>query len=310
MKTKILGLDNGFKATKTSKKISICSTIEKRFDDINDVIQVKINGENYVVGEPDGVYIADSDKLKTPENRENLKVCTLTSIGLSYPTDTFIEVTLIVGLPVGFFSNQKEEFKKMMESLSETIYINKLGIEQTIQVKQCLVFPQSAGLIFKKAKESDRIKKESSLVIDVGGGTWDISQFNGLKLVKKATYPSGMLILHSQIAQDLNSNHYTKFKTSEIYDLLDRGFFTVEGEKKSMSEVDHIINAHVSDVIVNLTRDFEIGNVDNIFLIGGGAKEVKPFLDKRINNIEPEKNPQFINAECFEMMGKMKLGES
>lgn len=307
MKSKILGLDNGFKATKTSKKISICSTIEKRVDDINEVLQVKIGDDNYVVGEPDGVYIADADKLKTEENKENLKVCTLTAIGLSYPTETFIEVNLIVGLPVGFFTKQKEEFKKMMESISEKVYINKLGIEQTIQVKKALVFPQSAGLIFKKAQESDRIKKETSLVIDVGGGTWDVSQFDGLKLVKKATYQNGMLILHSQIAQELNSKHYTKFKTSNIYDLIIRGFFTVEGEKKSMSEVDHLINDHVSEAAINIKRDFDVNNVDNIYLIGGGAVEVKPFLDKYINNIELEKNSQFINAECFELMGKMKL---
>ncbi len=307
MKSKILGLDNGFKATKTSKKISICSTIEKRVDDINDVIQVKIAGENYVVGEPDGDYISDADKLKTPENIENLKVCTLTAIGLSYPNETFIDVNLIVGLPVAYFTQQKEEFKKMMENISEKIYINKLGIEQTIQVKKALVFPQSAGLIFKKAQESDRIKKETSLVIDVGGGTWDISQFDGLKLVNKATYPNGMLILHSKIAQELNSKHYTKFKTSNIYDLLMRGYFSVEGEKKSMSEVDHLINKAVFDVITNLNRDFDVTNVDNIYLIGGGADEVKPFLDKYISNIELEKDSQFINAECFELMGKMKL---
>jgi hypothetical protein len=307
MKLKILGLDNGFKATKTSKKVSICSTIEKRIDDINDVIQVKIGDENYVVGEPDGDYISDADKLKTPANIENLKICTLTAIGLSYPNETFIDVNLIVGLPVAYFTQQKEEFKKMMENISEKIYINKLGIEQTIQVKKALVFPQSAGLIFKKAQVSDRIKKETSLVIDVGGGTWDISQFDGLKLVNKATYPNGMLILHSKIAQELNSKYYTKFKTSNIYDLLMRGFFTVEGEKKSMSEVDHIINKAVSNVVTNLNRDFDVTNVDNIYLIGGGADEVKPFLDKYISNIELEKDSQFINAECFELMGKMKL---
>jgi len=307
MKSKILGLDNGFKSTKTSKKISICSTIEKRVDDINDVIQVRIGNDNYVVGEPDGDYISDADKLKTPENIENLKVCTLTAIGLSYPTETFIEINLIVGLPVAYFTQQKDKFKNMMENISEKIYINKLGIDQTIQVKKVLVFPQSAGLIFKKAQQSDKIKKETSLVIDVGGGTWDISQFDGLKLVNKATYPNGMLILHSKIAQELNSKYYTKFKTSNIYDLIIRGFFTVEGEKKSMSEVDHLINKSVFDVVTSLNRDFDVTNVDNIYLIGGGANEVKPFLDKYINNIELEKDSQFTNAECFELMGKMKL---
>ncbi|MFT8352619.1 StbA protein [Clostridium saccharoperbutylacetonicum] len=307
MKLKILGLDNGYKQTKTSKKISICSTIERRVDDINDVLQVKIGDENYVVGEPDGNYIADADKLKTEENRENLKACTLTAIGLSYPTETFIDASLVVGLPVGFFTQQKEEFKNMMESLSEKIYINKLGIEQTIKVKQVLVYPQSAGLIFKKAQKSESIKSETSLVIDVGGGTWDVSQFDGLKLVKKATYQNGMLILHSQIAQELNSKHYTKFKTSNIYDLIKRGYFTVEGEKKSMAEVDHFRNDHVSEAAINIKRDFDVNNVDNIYLIGGGADEVKQFLDKYINNIELEKDAQFVNAECFELMGKIKL---
>jgi plasmid segregation protein ParM len=307
MKLKILGLDNGYKATKTSKKISICSTIEKRVDDINDVLQVKIGDTNYVVGEPDGIYIADADKLKTEETRENLKICTLTTIGLSYPTETFIDINLVVGVPVAYFTSQKENFKKFMESLSEKIYINKVGIEQTIKVRKALIFPQSAGLIFKKAQESEKIKNETSLVIDVGGGTWDVSQFDGLKLVKKATYQVGMLILHSQIAQSLNSKYYTNFKTSEIYDLLKRGFFTVEGEKKSTEEVNYLIDRHVSEVTTNLKRDFTINNVDNIFLIGGGATEVKPFLENTINNIELQEDPQFINAECFELMGRIKL---
>lgn len=303
---KILGLDNGFKFTKSSKGICICSTIQKGIDDINNVLQVKIGDQNYIVGDPTGVYISDADKLKTDDTKENLKVCTLTAIGLSYPEDNFIETNLVVGLPIAYFSKQKEDFKELMENLSEKIFINELNKEQTIKIKEGLVYPQSAGLIFKKA---DKIKSETSLIIDIGGGTWDVSQFNGLKLEDKATYQDGMMILDSKIAQYLNSNHYTKFDASEIYDLIKRGFFTVEGEKKSMDEVKPIIESHVNDVVAKLKRDFDINNVDNIFVIGGGAEEMKPYLKKYIKNFELEKNSQFVNAECFELMGKLKFEE-
>ena len=194
--------------------------------------------------------------------------------------------------------------KYMMENLSEKIYINEVGIEQTIKVNEVLVYPQSTGLVFKKANE---LKLESSLIIDIGGGTWDISQFNGLKLEKKATYQEGMLVLYEKIAQFLNSNYYTNYEPSEIYKLLNRGFFTAAGEKKSMDVVKNIVVDHVNSIMTKITRSFDVISVDNIFLIGGGAKELALYIKEHLPNAELIDNSQFTNAECFEIMGKMKL---
>lgn len=302
-KNKILGLDNGFKFTKTSKGICFCSAIQKGKDDINEVTQVSVNSKDYIVGEQLGKYITDADKLKDEENKEILKVCTLTAIGLSYPDETFIDVNLVVGVPVGYFGNQKDQFKSTIESLSDKIFINEIGVEQTININKVLVYPQSAGIIFKNAS---KLKNQTSLVIDIGGGTWDISQFDGLKLVKKATYQQGMLILDSKIAQWINTNYYTTFDATEIYDLMQKGFFTAGGEKVGIKVFEHIIQDHVFKVITNLKHDFDVNSVDNIFLIGGGAEVLKDYLDKYINNIEMENNPQFSNAACFELMGQMK----
>lgn len=300
---KILGLDNGFKFTKTSKGICFCSSIQEGEDDINEVTQVEIDGKNYIVGEQLGQYISDADKLKDKKNKEILKVCTLTAIGLSYPVETFIDVNLVVGVPVGYFSNQKDEFREMIEGLSGKIFINEIGIEQTININKVLVYPQSAGIIFKNAT---KLKNQSSLVIDIGGGTWDISQFDGLKLIKKSTYQQGMLILDSKIAQWLNSTYYTTFNTSDIYSLMQKGFFTAAGEKISVKVFENIIEDHVFKVTTDLKRDFDVNSVDNIFLIGGGAEVLNEYLDKYINNVELEDNPQFTNAACFELMGQMK----
>lgn len=303
---KILGLDNGYNFTKTSTGVCIHSTIKQGIDDINNVIQTSVNGKDYIVGETDGTYIADADKLKNAASKEVLKVTTLTAIGLSYPTDTFIDINLVVGVPVGYFSNQKEDMKYLMENINEKIYINKVGIEQTIKINEVLVYPQSAGLVFKRANE---LKNESSLIIDIGGGTWDISQFNGLKLEEKATYQEGMLILYEKIAQYLNSNYYTNYEPSEIYHLLQRGFFTASGDKKSMDLVKEVIVSHVNVIMTKLTRSFDVTSVDNIFLIGGGANELHFYIKEHLPNAELVGNAQFTNADCFELMGKMKLSK-
>lgn len=304
---KVLGLDNGFKFTKTSEGVTIASAITKGIDDINEVTQIKIGENNYIVGDENGEYIVDADKLKTTSTREVLEICTLAAIGLSYPKQRRIEVNVVAGLPIAFYSNQKDELKRMLKSIDETITINKVGTKQHIKINEVIIYPQSAGIIFKKASETPSIKNESSIVIDIGGGTWDVSHFNGLKLVNKATYQEGMLIQYSKIAQFLNSEYYTKFKTSEIYDLLKRKTFTAEGKKVPIDVVKPIIEKHNASVIADIKRDFDLNSVDNVFLIGGGAEETEPYIKPHAPEAIVEDDAQMCNAKSFAYMGKLKF---
>lgn len=300
----ILGLDNGYNFTKTSKGIVFCSAIRKGQEFINDSHQIEINGEHYIVGEKIGSYIADSDKLKTPQSREIVKVCSQTAIGLSYPHDEFIELDLVVGCPIAYFSQQKDEMKKLMQELSGEIYIKEIGKKQTITIHEVLVYPQGIGVVFKHSSE---LAKETSLVIDIGGGTWDVAQFDGLKLTQKATYQEGMLILYEKIAQYLNATHYTEYEACEIFSQIDKGYFTVFGEKKSMDEVKPIIEQHINDIMTKIKRSFAVTSMANVFLIGGGADSMAGYIKQHIPNVIVEKNNQFTNAECFEYMGSLKL---
>lgn len=301
---KLLGLDNGYNFTKTSEGVSILSTIKHGIDDINsNVIQVKIGDNNYIVADENGSYVADADKLKTEESKELLKVCTLTSIGLSFPEKNFVDVEVVAGLPVDYFSNQKEELKELLECIDEKIFINSIGKEQRIRITKATIYPQSVGVVFSKSRQ---VKGETSLVIDIGGGTWDVSQFDGLKMTKKRSYSEGMLVLYSKVAQYLNSNFYTKYNTSDIYALKERGHFSVSGEKKPMSVADDVIKDHVLKVVTDIKRDFDTINVDNIFLIGGGAVPLEELLQKEFPNAILENDPQMANANYFELMGRMK----
>lgn len=304
MTKKILGVDNGYNFTNTNKLVKFLSTIREGHDEYNaDILEIEVKEKNYIVGEPNGDYIVDADKFKTEEGKELLKITSLAAIGLSYPTEKFIEVIVSGGLPVAYYSKQKEDYIELMKELDGMKFkINKVGFEQTIKIKDVQVIPQSAGVVFEK-----NLGKESTIVIDIGGGTWDVSQFEGYKMVKKATYSEGMLILYSKLAQFLNSTYYTKYAASDIYNLINRGFFTVDGEKKSIDVLDKMIEDHVSNAIANIKRDFELSNVDNVIGIGGGAIELKSLLVKHIKQIEIEKDAEFSNAKNFKAMAELKL---
>lgn len=304
MEKKILGLDNGYHFTKTNEMIKFLSTVSKGHDDYNsNILEIEVNGVNYIVGEPNGDYIVDADKFKSEEGIELLKITSLMAIGLSYPNEKFIETNIVGGLPVAYYSKQREDYIKTIKELDgTTIRINKIGFNQTIKINEVLVIPQSVGVVFEK-----NLGKETSLVIDIGGGTWDVSQFNGYKMEKKATYGEGMLVLYSKIAQFLNSTYYTKYTANDIYDLIERGFFTVDGEKKSIVVVENIIKNHVSNVIANIKRDFEVSSVDNIFLIGGGADVLLKYTKDIIPQAKIEKNTVFSNACNFKTIGMLKL---
>lgn len=300
---KILGLDNGYNYTKTSEGVCILSTLEKGHDNYNTVLEINVNGENYIVGEPTGQYIVDADKFATREGQELLKLTSLAAIGLSYPEESVIDVNIVAGLPVAYYSDQKEDLENLIKSLDNScIEINKLAKKQVIKINKVLILPQACGIIIEKNKQN-----ESSLVIDIGGGTWDIAQFNGLKLTEKATYEKGMLVLYSAIAQMLNSKYYTTFEASDIQNIIDRGYFTVKGVKKGIAEIEEYLNNEVRKIASTITRDFDTTSIDNFYLIGGGAIALKDYIKKYFPAIEVEEHCQFTNVNSFAFMGELKL---
>lgn len=300
---KILGLDNGYSSTKTSEAVCILSTVEKGHDDYNNVLEININGENYIVGEPTGQYIVDADKFKTDAGIELLKVTTLAAIGLSYPEESVIDVNVVAGLPVAYYADQKDDLEKLLKNLDGScIEINKIGKKQVIKINKVMILPQACGIIIEKNK-----KNESSLVIDIGGGTWDVAQFDGLKLVAKATYEEGMLVLYSAIAQMLNAKHYTNFKEYHIQNIIERGFFTVGDSKKGIEEIEEYLDREVRKIVSTIKRNFNTNDVDNFYLIGGGALALKEYVRKYFPAIEVEENCQFTNVNSFAFMGELKL---
>lgn len=300
-----IGLDNGYMFTKTSEGIMFTSTYKKGKDiDINkDTLQVNIDGIDYIVGSDDGALVADNNKIGSPVT----EICTFTAIAKSFPDKTFIEAEVIAGLPVSYYSKQKDEFKEKLLSYGQKRI--KIGNHhyQDVRITKVDIFPQSAGVVFLKAKD---LKNDDTFVIDIGGGTVDCSYFKGLKMVDKATYPKGMLSLYGMLAQKINTDYETNFDKLEIDEKLQKGYInTPNGKVDIKQQYDDDITAHVNSIANDIKNDFKtVYNMDHILVIGGGGIRLYDKLKNK--NIFPTAelvdDAQFSNAIAFKFMGEMK----
>lgn len=297
----IIGIDNGYAFTKTSEGVIFPSTIKSGKDiDINkDSLNVEIDGIDYVVGANNGQYVTDNNKTDSLVT----KICTFAAIAKSFPNLVKIETKVVVGLPIAYYSSQKDAFKeKMLSYGTKKVKINNECKEITIT--DVIVYPQSAGVVFLNTKD---IKKDDTLVIDIGGATVDVSFFQGLRLSGKATYPLGMMVLHSNLVQRIVADRNVNLEMHQIDDKLEKGYITTHEGRINLSEYDNDINAHVTKIANNIKTDFKNYNsMDNTFIVGGGGIRLFKKIGPLFNNSELVSNAQFVNANAFKLMGEMQ----
>ena len=68
-------------------------------------------------------------------------------------------------------------------------------------------------------------------------------------------------VLYSAIAQELNAKYYTKFETSDIQNIIDRKYFTVDGVKKGIEDIEEYIDNYVRKIAATIKRDFDTTNI-------------------------------------------------
>jgi plasmid segregation protein ParM len=285
----IIGVDVGYTYTKTATKDGediFRSTAKEGSLDINKSITIEFEGREFTIGEK-GSYSVDLNKTQD----ETFLLCLYTAIvkAMHYNSD---EINLVTGLPVAFYSSQKQFLKDSLEG--KDIFIKLNGRHKIFTINRCLVFPQSAGLftLYPELFEKD------VLVIDIGGMTVDVSYFEGLKLVKYATYPMGMLKLYGEIIQVINSEYAVNLDILDAERIIQEGI-EIDGK---MISIEQIIRKHAEDILRPIKLEFPFKTTQKHF-IGGGAAVLKEYLPGPVRE-----GSIFDNARAFYRIGVEKFG--
>lgn len=289
----IIGIDKGTTYTKDNNGNIIQSTTREVSDEIllEGNLIVEFEEKKYIVGEK-GNYSTDLSKAE----HSNTRLLAYTIIGLGNSSN-YIKTNVVLGLPIGLYSRNKDKMKNLFNGVTEEITIN--GSKKYIQVTGIEVFPEAAGSFYSQ-------DKESALIIDLGGLSIDTALFEKSKLVKYSTYSMGTMKLYNKIANNLNGEYDLSLTEWDIPDILQEGLY-IYGEKQKLN-IEQLIKEHLLKIIERLKLEYDLKIIRNVLLTGGGSILLGNYIKKYIPQVTMIE-PTFSNARGFYNVGRVIFDE-
>lgn len=256
---------------------------------------ITYNNEEYIVGK--GIF----EKNKFKYKKENF--LPLLYFGLSKITD-FDKIKLVVGIPAGQFSQRRDEMKKFIEDNNSKIVeiYNNDGekIRRSIYIEEIFIVPESYGI--KTLNIVDELPQKDTLIIDIGGGTTDIAEFDSsMKFLNGGSINNGLSDMYSKVRLSMEDALEYNIPLEQVKDYVD-------GHKEFAADKEIIhsgINKFYKEWINELKNYYELKSY-NIILAGGGSAKV-------YNNFKKEYPETLIvsdikaNAIGFKAIGQKKF---
>lgn len=294
----IIGIDLGNANVKTSKGVVFESKLKPGITKMNEKdIKVIYDDIEYTVGSYDGSLNISKRKYFKNAYKINL----LTAIAKSVKANN-ITTDIVVGVPVDFFNDKKltGEIKSHIESFgTQKITIN--DIEKTINIENVEVFCESA-IVFS---DREKFKNKKTLVIDFGGGTIDISFWDGLTLTKSRTYKDGMITLYENIIKQINDKFGTSLNSNIAISMIGKNTFKIDQEEKNISFINSIVETYIDGLTSYINQYFDFESADTIQLIGYGAIQLEKNIKEEYDKAELHPNAAFANANTYEKVGEL-----
>lgn len=225
---------------------------------------IEFESEKYVVG------LGEFENNLVKHEKDNFLALVYYTLAKITDAD---KVNLVIGIPAGQYDDRKDELKEFIkENNYRKIVVN--GQTRQIYINNVLVVPESYGLKANGVM-SQCEKGLGTLVIDIGGGTTDIAEFDeAFNFTDGDSIKYGLLDLYRNTRKVLDSKPYNlkvSLEDAKKYfdgdkDLLSKD---VSYKKDLMLETIRKIVNELRGLYPNLSNT-------NIILTGGGAEKIYP----------------------------------
>ncbi len=324
----VLGLDVGFGFTKVAYnkvhlmfKSLIGNAEEIQFRpnfepaSTTESLHVTIDGIDYFVGEYAEKqstvrhYTLEQDKLTT----NFLKVLSLTAIGLL--AEKYVPLHVVSGLPVVYFSEYNEQYKKILLGHHEITFHHPNGkdIQRRLNISKIRMVPQPYGsmmdiLLNYSGKMTNRdLAKQKVGVVDIGFNTTDYILIDKLNYISRGskTINLGISDCFRQIGDKIRQNSGLSIELYQLYNPVDTGTIKLKGKSYSLDKMKEQVFRQTAEVIANEVNQAwaDDWDMDTIVLTGGGCKEmaahIKPLLNGQIILPEAGQDSRTNNVQGF-----------
>lgn len=221
-----------------------------------------------------------------------------------------IQVELSLGVPAEDFRQQI--VSKVQSWFSTPIVGSRNGEQVIIKVNHVEILSQPVAALLDQYLAEDGTAQDESLedsrtlMIDCGSGTMDLTELNGLAIVRQISLPVGMNDVYRGLLDALRRKN-PKIRRCTIYDMesqFRRSFmskeFVFESGKQSeelTEERERIMKATASQMISGVMAEFpDRADFDRIFLAGGTGEAFASQFQAAITGLEVCSEPQLAIA--------------
>ena len=326
----VVGVDIGFGFTKATdgKEFVLFKSVLGEATDIRfrlpivkseagPCMHVEMEGRAYFVGDfaeqhsDTREFTLDQEKLLT----EFSKVLTMTAI--SNLSDSYANVNVVTGLPIGFYKEYNQRLMKMLKGIHEITFHNSDGTSESkrVNINNLKILPQPLGsflnlLMNEYGKFTNReLAKQKIGIIDIGFRTTDCCIFQGLEFVQRgsSTSDTGISESFSVIAKKLREESNVDIELYRLYKAIETGLIKIRGKEYNISKLRDKVFEHSASIIANdIARLWaDDWDIDLIIISGGGAMELTKYLQPLIaGNVMPVETN--IDARLNNVQGYLK----
>jgi hypothetical protein len=277
---KYLGLDIGNITTvyTTSKKTSIIESRLKEATEVNKLSGssvLKNNDKEYLVGE--GYFENNTFKYRKPSFINLLHY----SVADAFTDNS--TVNLVIGIPVQQFT---QEYKKELAQIirnNKNIDVKINDKRKRVTIERILIRPESYG-VFKLFQAQNKIKKNvPTLVIDIGGGTTDLSSYNNEgKFIEGTSINEGLLKFYEIVKENIFKVNGSSLTIEEVKEYT-RGNFSLIGLEDNL----YLAAAKITfdEIYNNILGKYKDIEKYNIIISGGGGEIFGKYFKEKINHV-------------------------
>lgn len=234
------------------------------------------------------------DRNRSYSDIKILTLAAMSQLGISG------DVSLMTGIPVKWYSQQKEQ---LSNSLLGQYTVNG----QTINITKCKVIVQPIGSYFSilfgnngTIQRPEFINKKIG-VIDVGMYTTDIIIMDGATFIEGGSDSTtvAMAKLYELAKSAIEKKYDLTINLANVEKAIKNNYITVQGQKHSLTPiVEPILNTLKKTIygyISNVWADYH-KQLDYIFLSGGGASTLAPYLKDHFPQLEQISDSHIANV--------------
>jgi len=308
-----IGLNIGYNAVKAvtdARRVTFLSVVgtpdRARFSlNGHDEFLLTVNGQTWQIGQ---AAVRQSRFLKRREDRGwitsdeyyNLFLATLTEL----TTANWAEMTIITGLPVKFFRQDKDQLRARL--LGEHHAQREGRNAQTFRVTTVVVIPEPFGTVSSEVLNSrgeiidQQLANGEVGIIDVGGKTTNLLCVERLAEISHETksVDLGGWDVVRQIDDYLSDNYPDlELRDHQIAETLKTRTTKYYGQPVDLGPtIDAIVTPMADQILGKAEEIWNVANLDAILITGGGALLLGPYLQRHFRHARIVDNPVYANA--------------